>query len=261
MATDLIAVLVLAFVQGITEWLPVSSSGHLVLLEQVTGFSGGGLELNVAVHFGTLLAVFVYFRNDIGKIVGSWLRGKVGQEHGKLGWFIVLGTIPAAIVGYFWRDVFAAAFQSLETVALGFAVTGVLLMVASRPLRRERKLRVGSALTVGLAQVLALIPGVSRSGMTISTGMLSGMKEKEALRFSFLLAIPIILGANILVGEGWAWTWQAAVGAFVAFLVGLGTIHLLYGRILRDRANLKWFGLYALVLAAVTFLVSLGVFG
>jgi undecaprenyl pyrophosphate phosphatase UppP len=87
------------------------------------------------------------------------------------------------------------------------------------------------------------------------------MKEKEALRFSFLLAIPIILGANILVGEGWAWTWQAAVGAFVAFLVGLGTIHLLYGRILRDRANLKWFGLYALVLAAVTFLVSLGVFG
>jgi undecaprenyl-diphosphatase len=163
-----------------------------------------------------------------------------------------LGTVPAAIVGYLWRDVFAAAFGSLETVALGFAVTGVLLMVASRPLRQERKLGIGSALTVGLAQVLALIPGVSRSGMTISTGMLSGMKEKEALRFSFLLAIPIILGANILVGEGWAWTWQAAVGAFVAFLVGLVTIHVLYKRVLQDRGNLKWFGLYALVLAAVT---------
>jgi len=208
--------------------------------------------LNVAVHFGTLLAVFVYFRNDIGKIVGSWLRGIVGQGHGKLGWFIVLGTIPAAVVGYFWRDVFASAFQSLETVALGFAVTGALLLVASRPLRKVRKLTTGSALAVGVAQVLALIPGVSRSGMTLSTGMLSGMKEKEALRFSFLLAIPIILGANLLVGEGWAWTWQAAVGAFVSFVVGLGTIHVLYKRVLAKRENLKWFGFYALLLAAVT---------
>lgn len=261
MASDLITVLILAFVQGITEWLPVSSSGHLVLLERLTGFAAGGLEMSVAVHLGTLLAVFVYFRNDIGKIVGSWLRGRIGQEHGQLGWFLILGTIPAAFVGYLWREVFEAAFQSLHIVALGFAVTGALLLIASRPVQWEKRLTVGSALVVGLAQVLALIPGVSRSGMTLSAGMLFGLEEKRALRFSFLLAIPIILGANLLVGEGWAWTWQVAVGALVAFVVGLGTIHVLYNRVLTKRTNLKWFGVYALLLALFTLLVSLGVFG
>lgn len=278
--SELVSSIIIAIVQGLTEWIPVSSSGHLVLFEKILSFEGG-LVFDVALHFGTLMAVFVYFGSDIIDIVRDLLSGKWGGENGRLGLLVIVATIPAALMGYFFQSVFEVAFFSLNIVAMGFAVTGVFLLIASlghinanpstkdgitpihpRPrgvsdanrfFRERGGKRFGylGALLVGLAQVFALFPGVSRSGATIGSGLLLGLKEKEALKFSFLMSIPIIFGANILTIGNNTLPPSLIWATLVSFVVGLGTIHLLYKKILVDRKNLRWFGIYALALAII----------
>jgi undecaprenyl-diphosphatase len=245
---ELIASLIIAIVQGVTEWLPVSSSGHLVLFEKMLDYQGG-LIFDVALHFGTLMAVFVYFGADIVDIVRDLFTGKFKTQSGKLGIYLMIATIPAGIVGFFLKDVFERAFQNLTITALGFAITGVFLLIASFP-RKKSKLNSKNALIVGLAQIFSILPGISRSGTTLGTGYILGLEEKQAIKFAFLMSIPIIFGANILIIGNSHLPPNLIWATLVSFITGLLTIHLLYGRELVKRENLKWFALYALALAA-----------
>lgn len=249
MVSELVASLIIAVIQGMTEWLPVSSSGHLVLFENLLGFSGGGLTFEVALHFGTLAAVFVYFGGDIVDILREVFSGRVKSGNGKLGLYILVATIPAALAGFLLQSAFESIFTSLWVTALGFAVTGVFLLIASVAPVRKGTLGYGKSFLIGCAQILALFPGVSRSGATIGAGLLSGLTEKDALKFSFLMSIPIIFGANILVIGNNTLPPSMIWATLVSFVVGLITIHVLYGYVLTKRENLKWFALYTFLLA------------
>lgn len=248
MANDLITALLIAIVQGVTEWVPVSSSGHLVIVEKLLNFNGG-LFFDVALHFGTLMSVFVYFGKDITDILQDLLKMKFASEDGRMGLLLIAATIPAALVGFLFRDVFGFAFGDLRIVALGFGITGLFLFIASLEIGKERELGFWGAFLIGLSQVLSLFPGISRSGATISSGLLFGLKEEKAVKFSFLMSIPIIFGANILVIGNNKLSSELIWATLVSFLVGLLALHLLYRHVLNSKKNLRWFGIYALLLA------------
>jgi len=278
---ELLSALIIAVVQGLTEWLPVSSSGHLVLFSRLLGFDGG-MMFDVALHFGTLMAVFVYFGGDIVDIVKDLLSLKFGSENGRLGLLILVATLPAVFFGLLLRGIFEEVFGNLGIVALGFGITGLVLLIASfsevkrdgahpptlsssgKKLSEERGkilssrvIEVGQkrfgyfdGFLVGCAQVLALFPGISRSGSTISSGLLLGLNEKNAMKFSFLMSIPVIFGANVLVIGNNTLTSSLVWATLISFVVGLITIHVLYKWVLTSRKNLKWFAIYALGLGA-----------
>ena len=247
----LVSAIILAIIQGITEWIPVSSSGHLVLAERILGFKQS-LVFDVALHFGTLMSVFVYFGKDITDIIQDLFKGKWKTENSKLGFLIIIATIPAAIAGFFLKNSAGKIFSSLLTLALGFSVTGLLLIIASLDLKRKNtKLSSKSAFVIGIAQIFSLLPGVSRSGTTISAGLLLGLKEKTAMKFSFLMSIPIIFGANLLVIGNNHLPSETIWATLVSFLVGLLAIHVLYKYVLSSKKNLMWFGIDALILAAI----------
>ena len=252
---ELISAILIAIVQGLTEWIPVSSSGHLVVVERLLNYEGG-LFFNVALHFGTLMAVFVYFGREITEILGAILKGRWKSDNSRLGFLILVATIPAAVVGFSFQNAFESAFQSLAITALGFGVTGLFLVISSFNVSFGKKgFGWMKALGVGVAQIFALFPGVSRSGMTIGSGSLFGLKEKDAIKFSFLMSIPIIFGANIVAIGNESLPSELVWATLVSFAVGLGAIHVLYKYILTTRKNLRYFGAYALLLALV-----LGVF-
>ena len=250
--SDLISALILAIVQGITEWFPISSSGHLVLFESILGYRGG-LLFEVALHFGTLMAVFVYFGRDITDIVRDVLSLRFNTEHGKIGLLLVVASIPAAVVGFFARDFFDSVLSNLGVVAFGFAITGLFLFIASVDFNGRKKgvFGFGKAFLVGIAQAMAIVPGISRSGATISSGVLLGLSEKGAMKFAFLMSIPIIFGANILTIGNQTLPSNLIGATLVSFAVGLLTIHLTFKYLLIKRKNFRWFGAYALLLALV----------
>jgi undecaprenyl-diphosphatase len=197
---------VLAVVQGLTEFLPVSSSAHLVLVPWLLGWPPHELAFDTTLHLGTLAAVLWYFSGDVTRLTrGWWLslrrRGKPGDADGRLAWWVIVGTVPAALLGYRFEEGFAALFAQPHWVAVFLLITGALLMACERLGRRWRDLdSIGfaTALGIGLAQAVAIAPGISRSGATIAAAMLLGLKREPAARFSFLLSIPIIFGAGSL---------------------------------------------------------------
>jgi len=255
---ELIAYLILAVIQGITEWLPVSSSGHLVLIEKIFGFKGG-LKFDVTLHLGTLMAVFVYFGKEIMEIIEDVVKRKWQTENARLGFLIIVATIPAAIIGFAFRNVVEIAFSSLAVVALGFGVTALLLWITafSKP-KKNKKIKLKEAIIVGIAQIFSLFPGVSRSGTTIAAGILTGLKERDAMKFSFLISIPIIFGASIFEIGNQRLQSNFVWAALVSFATGLITINLLYKKILNKRKNLFWFGLYLFISAiAIVFWIIL----
>ena len=247
---EFIAALILAVVQGLTEWLPVSSSGHLVLFHNILNYNPG-LAFDVALHFGTLMAVFVYFGKDIVDIIEALLKGKWKSENGKLGLLIAAATIPASIIGYLFRSVFEAAFESLAVTAAGFGITGLILLIASLDFKKNTKQTPSylDSTLIGFAQVLAIFPGISRSGSTISAGLLRDLDEKSAMKFSFLMSIPIIFGAGILEIGNKTLSSDLLWATLAAFAVGLGTIFFLLKVISKSKKNLRWFALYVMLLA------------
>lgn len=234
----ILQIIVLAVVQGITEFLPVSSSGHLALVPIFTTWPDQGLLMDVAVHVGTLLAVMLYFWRDIVfMLMGLWqfLRGRK-DPGAKLAGLIVFATIPVVIAGYFLNKHYPDALRSLTVIGwttLGF---GIVLFFADRfgmTLRRVEHLRLSDALLIGLAQILALVPGTSRSGITMTAARLVGMERPDAARFSMLLSIPVIIGAGTLkaielVEQGNAQLTNAAfTAAGLAFIAALISIAIL----------------------------------
>lgn len=246
----------MGLLQGATEFLPVSSSGHLVLVPWLLGWSSPGLAFDSVLHFGTLLAVLVYMRAEIAVVVVGWWNSvrmrRIDRPEERLGWLIVVSAIPGAVLGFLAEDYFEALFASPRAVAVLLLVTGALLVTSERLGRRIRSLHqagLRDAVWMGLAQALAIAPGISRSGATIAGGLLRGLRRDDAARFSFLMVIPIIAGAAGLqvvkmidVGIDAAQATNLIIGFTVAFLAGYAAIGFLIG-FLRTRTLLP-FALY-----------------
>jgi undecaprenyl-diphosphatase len=249
---NFVSALIMAVVQGLTEWLPVSSSGHLALLDKLFNYQGG-LMFDVALHFGTLMAVFVYFGKDIIDIIEDVLKWKTRSPNFRLGLLLIVASIPAAIVGYVFEEYFEIAFGSLGIVALGFGITGLFLLIASldfgRLKKKKENLSYMQSFLIGIAQAVAIFPGISRSGATISAGLLTGLNEKDAVKFSFLMSIPAVFGANLVAIGNNTLPRELIWATLLAFIVGLAGIHFMLKIIADSRKNLRWFGIYCLLLA------------
>lgn len=201
---DFLQATILALVQGLTEFLPISSSAHLILVSVFTNWEDQGLTFDVAVHLGTLAAVIWYFRADLLEMARDFLGSLRGKGHGpgsRLAWAVILGTIPVGLAGLTFRDVVAHHLRDPVLIACGLIVFGLLLGWADwrhKGNRSEHTLTWLDILVIGCAQALALIPGVSRSGATMTAGLFLGLSREAAARFSFLLSIPVIFLADAL---------------------------------------------------------------
>jgi undecaprenyl-diphosphatase len=208
--------LVLGILQGLTEFIPVSSSGHLVIFQHIFGVQGSPLTFDVLVHIGTLTAVFVAFWDDIATILRNPL--------GKLTRLIIVGCIPAGLMGYFLQPYFEKAFESLLVVGIGLLITGFVLKISeniaekSLNMKEIRETSYGDVLFIGLLQGIAIVPGISRSGSTIAGGLLAGLDRTFAARYSFLVAIPVILGAGLVQLKDLPG--NVVTGSWVPYLVG-----------------------------------------
>ena len=250
---DLVSAIVLAFIQGISEWFPVSSSGHLVLAENLLGISGG-LLLEVALHFGTLMAVFVYFGRDISNIVRDIISLKWDTLNSRIGFLILISSVPAGIVGFLVRGYFDSVLSVLLVVGVGFGITSMMLFIASFHHGKGsdlKKISIFSVLLIGCVQALSIIPGVSRSGSTISSGILLGLDEKSAMKFSFLMSIPVVLGASLVTLGSTRLSLSFLPASLVSFVVGFLAIHFVFTKGLNKRKNFVWFGLYCLILCFI----------
>lgn len=218
--------ILLGLLQGATEFLPISSSGHLVLAERLLNVGTDDIIFDVFVHLGTFVAVVVYFRREIRDIiVGLWKwllrKDNPNREEASLGGYIAIGTIPAVIVGAAFKGHIEAAFQSPVFASAMLLCTGLILLSTRLAMSKERKVRSRSSFIIGCAQAIAMLPGISRSGTTISAGLFLGISKEKAATFSFLLALPAIFGATLIELKE---ALDTGVGAFMLLKYLLGTI-------------------------------------
>lgn len=251
----------LALLQGLTEFLPISSSAHLILVPRLLEWEDQGLAFDVAVHVGTLAAVVGYFRHDVLRLLQAWLNSCATRQltaDARLAWFVVLGTLPAALAGLLLHDVIETYLRSPLVIALATIGFGLLLWWSDRygrQTREEASLRLVDVVWIGLAQALALIPGTSRSGITMTAGLALGLTRSAAARFSFLLSIPVILMAGGY--ESLKLAQQAApvawgpmlLGTLVAAVSAYLCIHFFLRLI--ERTGMLPFVIYRLLLGAL----------
>ena len=254
-------IIVLAIVQGLTEFLPISSSGHLVLVPYLIEWTDQGLAFDVAVHFGSLVAVCAFFREDILGLLrgaGQILGGDIQMPQANMTFAIGLGTIPAAAAGLFFASWIEANLRDPSIIVYTLSGYGILMALADRYGKSERIIagvRVRDALVIGCAQALALVPGTSRSGVTITAARVLGFKRQDAARFSFLLSAPVILLATVYKGfelitgaQAVAWG-QLALGALISAIVAYLSIEFFMRFV--SRIGLAPFAIYRIALAAV----------
>ena len=231
-------ILILAVVQGITEFLPISSSGHLILTSQILGWPDQGLIIDIATHIGTLFAVLLYFWRDILLMLSGLSRQITGRSGPgtRLALYVIVATIPVFLAGYFGKDFIGLTLRSADVIAWATLVFGLMLWVADKfgmTLRTVEHLRWSGVLFIGCAQVLALIPGTSRSGITITAARILCLERLEAARFSMLLSIPAILGAGVLSScdlyqaRDVVLGWDALIAAVLSFLTAIIAISAL----------------------------------
>jgi undecaprenyl-diphosphatase len=264
-----IDIFILALIQGLTEFLPISSSAHLILPSQIFNWQDQGLAFDVSVHVGTLLAVMLYFRREVGNMAVAWFgtlnlttlkqakSSGIQSFDGKLAWWILFATIPAGLFGLLGKDLIEQYLRSALVIAATTILFGLLLGMADIRAKQNvslEKLGFKGAMLIGLAQALALIPGTSRSGITMTIGLMLGLNRQNAARFSFLLSIPAIAMAGSylslkLVTSSDQVDWQAmAMGCTLAFVSAYACIH--YFLILVDKVGMMPFVIYRLLLGA-----------
>jgi len=257
---DFFSSVILGIVQGITEFLPVSSSGHLILLPKLADWRDQGLTFDVLLHGATLLALLIVFRNDLLKIIRGFFSKN--KKERIFGWLLIIGTIPAVCAGFFGADFFES-IRGVRVVAFSLIFWGVIMWIVDYwrskrgiLIKKSEKMRWYHALGIGVAQAIALIPGTSRSGITLTAGMAVGMNRKEAVRFSFLLGIPVFFGATLLkVIEVTQGGFEEVsfifliIGFVVAFLSGILAIKFLLKFVASH--NLTVFVIYRIVLGVL----------
>ncbi len=253
-----IQAIILGLVQGLTEFIPVSSSGHLVLAHHALGVFDNGLAFDVALHFGTLLALLIYFWRDLINLFSSLFKK---SEHTRLAWLLIGATIPAAIIGFLLEKQAESKFRSIRLVAITMLLFGIIMIIAEKYYERSKKHQIlvditkKQAFSMGFAQALAVIPGVSRSGSTITAGLLTGLDRLAATRFSFLLGIPITAGAILKV-----FTEHGVIQAMKSQqnIVALGVVTALLSGLFAIRFMLKYLGNHSLHIFAY-YRICLGV--
>lgn len=259
----------LGILQGLTEFLPVSSSAHQLIVSRLANWGDPGAAFTAVTQIGTELAVLAYFRHDLVRLLRAFLRSianrRIDDEEERTAWFIVVGSLPIMVIGFLARDVIESGVRNLVLVGVTLILGAILLAIADRRADGHRSLHnlsIGLALALGLGQSLALIPGVSRSGATISIALLLGFTRVAATRFSFLLAIPAVLVSGTyelrnIGGASVAWA-PTLVATVIAFAVGLAVIHWLLKFVATH--DFRWFIAYRIVLGAIVLtLVSAGV--
>ena len=269
---DWLQSVILALIQGLTEFLPISSSAHLLLPSTILGWSDQGLAFDVAVHVGSLIAVVIYFREEIGRMIVAWFKslGQVSQpdsldQDARLAWAVILGTIPVGLAGFFFKSFIEENFRSAFVIAMTTISFALLLWIADKRkqgTRNEYGLRFKDIMIVGCAQAVALIPGTSRSGITMTAGLMLGLTRQAAARFSFLLSIPVIcLAGGLLTYDliqqsapvAWA---DMAIGLGVSSLSAYACIHLFLTLI--DKIGFLPFIVYRLALGVlILFLIGI----
>lgn len=248
---------ILGIIQGLTEFLPISSSGHLVIAQHFLDVSDGGIFFEVLLHFATLVAVVAVYRKDVIDLIKNPFQ--------KYTYILIIGTIPTGIIGLVFKDSFEQMFSSVTIVGYMLLVTGFILLAAeffSRIILTYPEVKYWQGFVVGIAQGLAITPGISRSGTTIATALLLGLDREEAARFSFLLSIPAILGASILEMKDLALSTAMSTGLILPYVVGFITavvsgylaIKLLLG--ILTRGKLYYFSIYCWLLGSVAILLA-----
>lgn len=257
---SLVESIILALIQGFTEFLPISSSAHLILPSQLLGWADQGLAFDVAVHVGTLLAVVIYYRRDVGELSVHWLGSLRGRHnaHSRLAWLLIWATVPAGLAGLLGSGIVENYGRSAAVIASSTIAFGLLLWYADvRASERAgiHALTMQQALLIGVAQAIALIPGTSRSGITMTAGLLLGLTRVDAARFSFLLSIPIIIMAGgyngmklVQQAEQVAWL-PILVGVVVSFLAAYLCIY--YFLKIISRMGMLPFVIYRLALGVL----------
>jgi undecaprenyl-diphosphatase len=267
---DVLKAVVLGLVQGLTEFLPISSSAHLRIYPELVGWGDPGAAFTAVIQIGTELAVLLFFRKDIWRIVSTWSRSLVRPEYrghldARMGWYVIVGSVPIVVLGILLKDVIERDFRSLWLIAATLVVFGVIVGIADRLGSTDRAIKemhLQHAVLMGLAQACALVPGVSRSGATLSMGRFLGYDREAATRYAFLLAIPAVVGAGLFEipeissgdnAYGWGPTIIATV---VSFVVGYTAIAWLLRYVSTN--SYSPFVLYRVALGTATF-VLLGV--
>jgi undecaprenyl-diphosphatase len=243
----------LGILQGLTEFLPVSSSGHLVLAQGILGVKQPGVSFEVLAHLGTLLAVFIYFRTQIALLIRSIFKGDMKKERAIIG-YLIIGTIPAGLAGVLFKDFFEQAFSNPAMTSLMLFVTGLILLSTRFYGKGHEGIGILSAIFMGIGQAVAILPGISRSGTTIAAGMACGVEPSRAAEFSFLLAIPAILGAMVLkrkdlLNVDSSLIGQYLVGMVFSFLLALVAVHMVLAVV--KRGKLDYFAYYCFAAAGV----------
>ena len=263
-----IEVLILGFIQGIAEFLPISSSAHLIIFRDIFGIGAGmsanmELTFDIALHFGTLLAIGVFFFWDFIKMIQKGFTKGVKDDDGKILWYLVAATIPAAVVGVLFEEPIEKIIRSnYVIIALALAIMGIIIYLAdkySKQTKTIKKMTLKDAIIIGCSQVFALIPGFSRSGTTIAAGRVLGLERESAAKFSFFLSAPVVLGAVTLqLIKDSAWSVIAAnlstfiLGILVSFIIGILCIKYLLKYL--QKHNFKIFMIYRVILAIIVLL-------
>lgn len=254
---SLIEALLLGIVQGLTEWLPISSSGHLVIIQEFMQIEVP-LFFDIILHLGTFTVILIYFHQDISKILKSFFKLDFKSYYGRLGLYIIIGNIPIVIVGLVFYDTITSFFKNPMIVGFALLATGSLLYL-SKYGSSNKKLNISESFIVGIAQAIAIIPGISRSGFTIGIGLLRGISQEEIFRFSFLLAAPAILGATLFDYRNLSFIEidisSIIVGFSVALVVGYISLRLLSRLVETGRFHL--FAYYCWIIGFILLILTI----
>lgn len=246
----------LGIIQGLTEFLPISSSGHLVIGQKMLGISVAGNVFEVVVHLGTLVSVLIVFWTDIWQLIKSF-KSTPTQKYILA---LAIGTLPAAIAGILFKDIILEAFENIKVVAITLMITGIILLTTKFIKIKLKDISISRGLLIGIAQALAIVPGISRSGITISLGMHLGIAPEKAAKYSFLLAIPTIAGAGLLTGLDLVESSEPTlplsvliVGFVSSLLVGWISLKWLLGLIRSGKFH--WFGVYCIIVGLLSWIL------
>jgi undecaprenyl-diphosphatase len=249
---DLIQVIILSVLQGIAEWLPISSSGHLAIVQNIFHFEN--LSFDVFLHFASILAVLIIFRKDIIKLFYPWEKTKI-----KYLLLLLIGIIPAGLVGILFKKQIEAIFANYIYLGIFFIISGILVYSTKFSKPNREKIGYFDSIFIGIFQAIAILPGISRSGATISAGMHRGIKKEEAIKFSFIMAIPIILGAGVLELKDLAFSQInlsfLIISFIITFIISLAGIKILI-KIL-DKEKFYLFGIYNFLLGVLVLILHL----
>jgi len=253
---DIFQALILGVVQGITEWLPISSSGHLVLLQQLFSL-GSSVAFDVLLHVATLIVIFIVFWKDIAAIFKSLINIR-WDENTKLFFFIVLASIPTAIIGLAFNDFLKGLFTNMLLLGVFFIINGIILFLTKFAKEKQGKeLNWWESILIGIAQGISIIPSISRSGATVSTGLFLGIKKEKLIKFSFLMAIPAIIGAFVMESKDLVFENPLAliIGSLAALIIGYFSLKLIIKII--EKGKWHYFAYYCLVLGIVILVLSI----